>query len=66
MKDIVRDSTHKIYFILDNHSTNKNFVVLAYMDYLVSLQLLLIVLNIINIKYLNRWDAGVSLAMMAT
>ena len=33
--EIVKNGVNNVYFILDNHSTNKNFVVLAYMDLLV-------------------------------
>lgn len=29
------ETTKKIHFILDNHSTNKNYIVLAYFDFLV-------------------------------
>ena len=43
--DLVRNSVNNVYFILDNHSTNKNFVVLAYMDYMVIFLFLLFFLD---------------------
>ena len=35
LKKLLVPETENIHFIMDNHSTNKNFTVLAYFDYLV-------------------------------
>src|SRR3990167_4421553 len=35
IKDLMKQEVSEVYFILDNHSTNKNMVVFAYLDFLV-------------------------------
>ena len=37
---IIKPEIKEIYFVLDNHSTNKNFTVFAYLDYLVFFSLI--------------------------
>ena len=36
LKNILKRDVKEIYFVMDNHSTNKNYTVLAYFDYLVN------------------------------